>query len=414
MTPSRAGRRDLWLLETANAVGGISNALVMVVVPWLILERTGSAATAGLAAALAGLPGIVIAPLVGVVVDRVGRRTVSVVADLFSAVSVGLFPVLDAFGLLGVPAILGLTLLGAAFDPAGYTARKALIPDVSDASGISRDTANGVHEGIFASGWVIGPMVGAFGIAAVGPVATMWLALAAFVVAALAVAVMRVPDAAVGTGGPDDRPVTPVLASMRTGLRALLADRAVWGLTLAVAAVWLIYMPTESVLLPVHFEAAGAPTAFGLVLSALAAGGMVGAFGYGWLARRMGRHRIATVFILLAALSYAPIALLPAPVLMLVPAFLLGLAWGPLEPLLNSLVQDRFPADLHGRVYGVQLGIFYAAPPMGQLLGGVLVDRYGVQPVLVGVAAGLVAVAVVVNFSASLRDLDVSEGPLLR
>ena len=414
MTGSRSGRRDLWLLEAANAVGGISNALVMVVVPWLILERTGSAATAGLAAALAGLPGILIAPLVGVVVDRVGRRTVSVVADVFSAVSVGLFPVLDAFGLLGVPAILGLTLLGAAFDPAGYTARKALIPDVSASSGVARDTVNGVHEGIFASGWVVGPMVGAFGIAAVGPVATMWFALAAFALAALAVAVMRVPDAAVGTGGPDDRPQGPVLTSMATGLRALLADRAVWGLTLAVAAVWLIYMPTESVLLPVHFEAAGAPTAFGMVLSALAAGGMVGAFGYGWIARRMGRHRIATVFMLLAGLAYVPLALLPAPVLMLLPAFLLGLAWGPMEPLLNSLVQDRFPAELHGRVYGVQLGIFYAAPPLGQLVGGVLVDRYGVQPVLVGVAAGLVAVAAVVNLSTSLRDLDVSEGPLLR
>src|SRR5919107_2143755 len=178
-------RRPLVLLECANVLGGVSNALVMVVVPWLILERTGSAAAAGLAGALTALPGIVMAPVVGVLVDRVGRRAVSIASDLASAVSVLLFPVLDAFGLLGVPAILTLTLVGAVFDPAGYTARKALIPDVADAAGASRDSVNGLHEGLFMAGWVLGPALGALGIATVGSVATMWVAFAALGLAAV-------------------------------------------------------------------------------------------------------------------------------------------------------------------------------------------------------------------------------------
>jgi MFS family permease len=196
------------------------------------------------------------------------------------------------------------------------------------------------------------------------------------------------------------------------GLHALRADRPVWVLTLAVAAIWLIYTPTESVLLPTHFEEAGQPAAFGLVISALAGGAMVGAFGYGWIARRMSRHRMTTVFVMLTALSYLPLAFLPSAAVMLVPAFLLGLAWGPLEPLLNSVVQDRFPEDQHGRVYGVQLAMLYAAPPLGQLAGGLAAERYGVQPVLFAVAAGLLVMGVSVRLMPSLRGLD--EAPRFR
>jgi len=414
-------RRPLVLLEAANLIGGVSNALVMIVIPWLVLDRTGSAAAAGLAGALAGLPGIVVAPLVGAAVDRLGRKTVSVAADALSAISVLLFPVLDGVGRLDLGAILALTVLGAAFDPAGYTARKALIPDVARASGASVDHVNGLHEGLFAAGWVIGPMLGAFAIASVGAADAMWFAFGAFLLAAAAVALLRVPDrvrigggeggAGEGGGGGegDDGAPAPhesLRASVAGGVRALLADRPVWILTVAVAVVTLIYLPTESVLLPVHFEALDSPEAFGLTLSALAAGGMLGAFGYGWIAARLSRYRIATLFLTLACVAYVPLAFLPPPALMLVPAFLLGLGWGPMEPLLNSLVQDRFPPHLHGRVYGVQLALYYAAPPLGQLLVGVAAERFGVAPAFVGVAVAMVVTAVVVDFLPVLRGLD--------
>ena len=398
------GRRELVLLEAANILGGVSNAVVMVVIPWLILERTGSAAAAGLAGALSALPGIVVSPVAGVLVDRIGRKAVSVIADAFSALSVVLFPVLDGLGLLGYGAVLGLAVLGAVFDPAGYTARKALIPQVAAVSRTSRDQVNGLHEGLFAGGWVVGPMVGALGIATVGSVATMWFAFGAFALAALAVLVMRVPNRAdlTGTELVDASP----WHSARVGLQALLRDRPVWVLTITVTVVWLIYAPTESVLLPVHFQARAAPEAFGVVVSAMSVGAMVGAFGYGWVARRLSRHRLTTVCVMLVALTYVPIAMLPSVWVMVVPAMLLGLAWGPMEPLLNTVVQDRFPEHQHGRVYGVQLGIFYAAPPLGQLLTGAAVDAYGVETVFVWVALLLLATAVVTAMLPSLRGLD--------
>ena len=55
--------RSVVLLEGANGASGVANAVVMIVIPWLVLERTGSAAYAGLVVAASSLPGIVAAPL---------------------------------------------------------------------------------------------------------------------------------------------------------------------------------------------------------------------------------------------------------------------------------------------------------------------------------------------------------------
>ncbi|NCZ91566.1 MAG: MFS transporter, partial [Actinobacteria bacterium] len=53
----------------------------MITVPWIVLEETGSAGRAGLLAALVSIPGVVVSPIVGGLIDRLGRRLVSVISD---------------------------------------------------------------------------------------------------------------------------------------------------------------------------------------------------------------------------------------------------------------------------------------------------------------------------------------------
>jgi hypothetical protein len=47
----KVSRRPLYLLEGANALSGLSNAIAIITVPWLIFERTGSATQAGIVVA---------------------------------------------------------------------------------------------------------------------------------------------------------------------------------------------------------------------------------------------------------------------------------------------------------------------------------------------------------------------------
>jgi predicted MFS family arabinose efflux permease len=268
------------------------------------------------------------------------------------------------------------------------------------------NTLNGIHEGIFMAGWVIGPVLGAVAIASVGAVGAMWFAAAAFVLAAAAVWLLRVRDRVPVSQPEEADEGGNLLRDSWSGVRMLVRDKAVWAITVAVAVLSLAYMPTETVLLPVYFEDLGQPAAFGIILSAMAGGAMIGAFGYGRIAPHFSRRGLALTCMTGACVAYVPIAFLPPLWLFVAAGFLLGFAWGPMEPLLNTLIQSRFPPDHHGRIYGVQLSLFYAAPPLGEIAAGAGVELLGVQPVFAILAIALLATALTIIFLPALRGLD--------
>ena len=80
---------------------------------------------------------------------------------------------------------------------------------------------------------------------------------------------------------------------------------------------------------------------------------------------------VAMTWILFLALF--PMAALPATWIFAVLGFFAGLSWGPFNPLWNTVVQTRVQPELQGRVYGLQMSLLYAGPPVGQLIIGACV-----------------------------------------
>ncbi len=397
------------LLQVPNLLSGMSNGVVTIAVPWLVLDRTGSVAAAGLVAAVSALPGIVAAPLSGWAVDHFGRRIVSIISDLLSAVSVAAIPIVAFFTDLNLAWIIGLAMLGAVFDPAGYTARKALIPDVAEASHMSVTRLNGIHEGVFSVGWVIGPLVGSLLIATLGAVSAFWVPFVLFLISALLIVFLHVGDAgqdakAAREEAGEEHPSAWQNAVL--GVKIIWNDHALRALIIAVTILGSIYLPTEAVLLPAHFIAIDQPQSLGLVLAALSAGTIIGAFGYGWLSQRVSRLNIARAVLVATIVFYLPIALLPPLPLLVVAGFAIGLAWGPMQPLMNTVVQRRVEPDAQGRVYGIQTALFYALPPVFMLATGVIAERTGVMPVLIGLWVLMTIVALGVLLVKSIHDID--------
>ena len=391
------------LLQISNFASGLGNSIVMITIPWLILERTGSPAFAGLVAAISALPGILVSPIGGWMVDRIGRRAVSIGADLLSSVSVAAFPIVAAtFGLSDL-SILLMAVLGAAFDPAGYTARKTLLADVAKASDAELDHLNGIHDGIMGIAWIFGPAVGAGLIASVGAVNSFWFSAALFLIAALVISFLRVGDS-----GKDSRELAKVTGeetdmSLRIGAKTLWDDKLLRTLSVALLIIAAVYLPTEAVVLPTYFENVDNPSGLGFVISALAAGSAMGSFGYGWISARVKRKTLIRMILIGSAVSIIPMAFLP-PLPVLMPAgFLLGLSWGPYNPLISTLVQQRVPAHLQGRVFGVQTAVFYAAPPLGMVLAGFSVESFGIRATYVVLAGVLSLTSILVLLTKSLR-----------
>ena len=391
------------LLQSANLASGLGNAMVTIAIPWLILKEADSPLFAGVVVALASLPPLIISPVAGWIIDHTGRRFVSIVSDLLSALSVFAFPLFYYWIGLESLTILLLAIFGALFDPAGYTARKTLLVDASRATGIDQNQLNGIHEGIFGIGWVAGPALGAWLIAGFGVINSFWAAGGLFIFSSLAIALLKVSERTSTEliDGADS--ATSFSKGLARGFIALWRDRLLRTITISILIIAAVYLPTEAIILPTYFEAKNAPTELGIVISLLAAGSTLGAFGYGSLMKRIRRRTLVRIIMIGTAISILPMALLPPMVILSISAFALGLFWGPFNPLITSLIQERIQENEQGRVFGVQLATFYAAPPLGMILSGWAVEEFGVGGTYIVLATILSGTALVVLLTRSLR-----------
>jgi MFS family permease len=399
----------VYLLEGSNFTSGLGNSIIMITIPWLILERTDSPAFAGLVLALSAIPALLASPLSGWMVDHIGRRVVSIGADLLSAISVIAFPLFAIlFGLTDV-LILVLAVVGAIFDPAGYTARRTLLTDTAQAAHMDQNRLNGIHEGVFGVSWIAGPVVGAWLIAGVGAINAFWVAGGLFLFAAASLVFLRVGDA-----GKDARELKESEGQQEhhaliRGFIILWQDRLLRTITIAVLIIAIVYLPTESIVLPAYFLDLGQPQSLGIVIGALAGGTAIGAFAYGWISARLSQRALIRTILIGTAVSILPMALLPPLPILIASAFFLGFFWGPFNPLMSTLVQQRVSPDEQGRVFGAQLSAFYAAPPLGMVVVGLSVEQWGVQGTYIVLAATLSITSIIAVFARAIRqpsDLD--------
>ena len=401
----KVSRRPLYLLEGANALSGLSNAIAIITIPWLIFERTGSATQAGIVVAASAIPGIFISPFVGALIDHYGRKRVSIGSDLMSALSVMLFPIWDSLFGLTFASIAAFAVLGAAFDPAGYTARKSLIPDVAKASNTSMDKLNSWHEAVFSGGWVLGPAIGAIAISLVGAANSMWIVFVAFILAIILISMLHVGDLGLEHReeiGDQEKFWTSTLR----GLQVLKSDKAMYYLTLSIVFLAMVYLPTESVVLPKYFSDIDDPRGYGYVLSSMAAGGIATTLAYPMLVKHFKKRTIVIGALAATSVAMIPMTFFPPIGLFVLAGFLLGLGWGPMNPLMNSVVQQRVAPHIQGRVFGVQTSLFYASGPIGMFVTGVSVDAFGVRPVYIAAVSILIVFQLFIMLLPDLRDLD--------
>ena len=401
----KVSRRPLYLLEGANALSGLSNAIAIITIPWLIFERTGSATQAGIVVAASAIPGIFISPFVGALIDHYGRKRVSIGSDLMSALSVMLFPIWDSLFGLTFASIAAFAVLGAAFDPAGYTARKSLIPDVAKASNTSMDKLNSWHEAVFSGGWVLGPAIGAIAISLVGAANSMWIVFVAFILAIILISMLHVGDLGLEHReeiGDQEKFWTSTLR----GLQVLKSDKAMFYLTISIVFLAMVYLPTESIVLPKYFSDIDDPRGYGYVLSSMAVGGIVTTLAYPKLVKHFKKRTIVIGALAATSVAMIPMTFFPPIGLFVLAGFLLGLGWGPMNPLMNSVVQQRVAPHIQGRVFGVQTSLFYASGPIGMFVTGVSVDAFGVRPVYIAAVSILIVFQLFIMLLPDLRDLD--------
>ncbi len=394
-------RAPLYALYAADTISLSGNAVAQIAIPWFVLTETGSATLTALVVFFNFVPIVLAAFFGGVVVDRLGFRTTSVVADLASSAAVAAIPLLHTTVGIEIWQLMALVFVGALLDAPGATARAALFPDVVELAEVPMERASGFRSGIQQGSQLVGAPLGGVLVAAFGATGALWLDAASFLVsAALIMVFVARPQAA------ESEKSGRFFGELAEGLRFIWSRPLVRALMFMVLLSNLVEAPGTVVLAVLAEEEYGSAADFGLLVGVLGGSALAGALVYSAIGHRLPRRRTFLFCFSFVPIGYLALAALPPLPIALAALAVGGFAAGPINPLLFTVMTEIVPSELRGRVYGAVRAGAWAAIPLGILLGGALVATAGVAATFLAMGVLLAAVVGYGFFNPAFREMD--------
>jgi hypothetical protein len=380
--------RSFRLLAGGQLASTIGDYCYAVALPWFVLSSHGSTILLGVVLACYGIPRTILIPLGGVLADKLGPRTLMLVADVIRCVLVAMLAVLAARH------TASLVTLGpiAAFIGAGeglfLPASFAIMPSLLSSDRLA--AGNALSSAAVQVGSLIGPAIGGAMVAATrASTGAFAVDAVSFGVSALTLALIPRRAADESIAGADEAKGTEA-----GGVLGLLRQsRALQVVMVVVIAANLAGGGEGEVALPTLAHARWGAGVYGALLACVAAGAMLGALA----AARTGRLRTPAVFA-------SAVFLIEGAAICLVPylggvagaataLFVLGLCNGLGNVVFLTIAQQQIPSAMLGRVMGVIMLCSFGTFPISVAVAGVLVKHIGPAPFF-PIAGALVAVAI--------------------
>jgi MFS family permease len=396
--PPRRG--PLFAMLAAGVVSQVGNSMSYIVIPWFVLEITGSAAMMGITAAVGVIPLILAGFFGGALVDRVGYKRMSVVSDVASAFAVALVPLLHLTIGLEFWQLLVLVFLGAILDSPGSTARFSLFPDLARMASIRLERANSILAVSRRMSSLFAAPIGGLLIVVIGTSNVLWINAVTFLVSALMIAV-AVPSKAVVK---EER--GSYLGELLEGLRFVRNDRVILWALVVFSTGGLIAEPLYTVVFPVYArEVYGSALDLGFMMSALAGGSIVGGIIYGVVGYRLPRYWTLLLGFSVRAASFWILIMMPSLWVVVLAVVINAIMLEPSNPMMMTIFQERVPEGMRGRVFGTMTSLGIATMPLGMVGYGFLMSVIGLQQTLWVLAMVNVSLPLLILLAPAFRDL---------
>jgi MFS family permease len=396
----------LYARYAADVISLSGNAVAQLAIPWYVLTTTGSASLTALAVFFNFLPIVLALSFGGVIVDRLGFRQSSILADLASAAAVAGIPLLHATVGIEIWQLMTLVFLGALLDAPGATARTALFPDAVELAGVRMERASGVRSAIQQGSLLLGAPIGGVLVAAFGAPAALWIDSASFLVSA-ALITLLVPRSTRERDG--DEPGR-YFSELAEGMRFIWDQRVLRALVLTVLVTNLIEAPFPVAITVFAEEQYGSAGDLGLLYGVFGGAALAGALAYSAIGHRLPRRLTFVCCFAVAPFGYLALATLPSLPVALLALGITGFIAGPINPLIFTVVSEIVPVQLRGRVFGAVRGGAWAAIPLGITIGGALIGAIGVAATFLAIGLSYAAVVGYGFFNPAFREMDRPRG----
>lgn len=374
-------------LYAGQLISQIGDGVSKVALLWFVYALTGSALKMTLIGVLQTLPPLLFGPFVGIIVDRVSKRTLMIVLDLARTVLLASIPALYAWGFLSLAGLYTLVFAVAMFAVAFGPALSSTLPLMVEEKQLTR--INALMQSAMTIGQLLGPALSGLLIAAIGAQNALYVNAAAFFLSALCKLPLRLPSAAQSRRG--RRAVAQILEDLREGVSFIFVRRRLLFLLMIIASVFSLGETSFVALLPLIGDRLlhVGPTTLGWLWSSLGLGIFASTL---WLFWAKQPEVCVRLRLIAGAAAIGGVAVLALPQsgstsLAAVLIAAVGAGSGLITPLISASLQERTARNLLGRVFGVFNTGTMAFAMIGMTLSGWLADGFGAVAALVAIGS---------------------------
>jgi MFS family permease len=371
IAPRRLGKDFRWLLAS-SWTSNLGDGIALSAAPLLIASMTSSPILVASGAMMQFLPWLLFGLLAGSVADHHDRRRLVMLADGLRAVIVLALVVFLLTGTATVWIVLATAFLYGTAEVFADSAGSTLLPMLVRPADLGIGNAR-MQAGYLVGNQLAGPPLGAF-LFAIG---SAWPFLVQILCVTLAVILISrisrtpIPEREPAPPGTKPHPI-------REGLRWLRANPPVRTLVLIIFVFNVTWAAPWSVLVLYATEHLGmGAVGYGALMSATALGGLIAIFSFGWLERHISFATLMRVCLSLEVVMHLSFALTTSAVVAFFIMFGFGayaFVWGTIS---TTVRQRLVPMELQGRIASVNMVGVFGGLVIGQFLGGVIAQAWG-------------------------------------
>lgn len=366
------GRDFRWLLAS-SWTSNIGDGVALAAAPLLIASMTSSPILVAAGAVLQFLPWLLFGLHAGAIADRFDRRRMVMVANAARAVVLAGLCAFLLTGTANIWIVLAVAFLYGTAEVFVDTASSTLLPMLVKPADLGIGNAR-LQAGYLVANQFAGPPLGAFLFAA----GTAWPFLLEVLCVLLAIVLVSRMAATPVPPRADAESKAPVHTDIAEGIVWLWRNPPVRMLVLIIllfnitwAAPWgiLVLYATEHL----HMGAVG----YGALTTASAAGGLLATMSFGWLEKHVSFATLMRVCLSLEVVMHLAFALTTTGWVALAIMFVFGFyafVWGTIS---TTVRQRLVPHELQGRVSSVNMVGVFGGMVIGQALGGVIAQVWG-------------------------------------
>jgi len=349
---------------------------------WLVLELTHSGVDLGIVAALQAFPILCGSLFASVVVDRMPKHRLLLVTQSTALLQAAILAVLTVSGEIRLWHLYVLAVVLGIVNAFDNPTRLSFVTEL-----VGRDqvvNAVALNSAMMNGARLFGPALGGLVIAAWGVGACFTLNAVSFLAVLLGLLLMRRSEFRYVPPRRSER--SPLIQELGDGLRFVLSRSRLVTVLIVLAGIGMFGYNFNTVVPLLAEQGLGlGPDGFGLLMTAVGLGALLGALGVA------SSGKASTTRILVTGFGFGAIELGLSIAPSFVAAFVLLTALSMCGIVFatscNSTLQLEAPENLRGRVMGMYTLLMAGTTPIGALLTGFLSSTIGIRPTIAAWAA---------------------------